>query len=551
MTSELERLNDDLQRRWKGTGEEDSRLLAVNDFDDHAMATLDKHVKAECLRAKQLFLRKDYAGCLSALSQLVIHYPPERLNPYVLQNIAACYYQQEEWDAAMQANQQAQQLKDLDVGQRRRFRLLLIQERIREAQDMMEEHKRKAYWTGEVAALKAYRNYIELYDSHLYSHAMRELESLLRVIPCSAFEVLKVQLLSIEKLRDGVRYAEEKLTVYPHSAELHYWRCELHFRLASSIEGLQSVLQAFEAAEELCGKDLRFRLAAKNVSKQVTLLRTVEELKAKSQWQDVIVLCGTILNCCVHDGLTQFLLASRGMAFIHTAQWYAAHDDLCRAQHYAEDDANRAELYMLMALSEEGLQRWQEAALHIERSAQLFGDAPPATLKEVRRRIKAGQQLFAEKRQRREEAERMARATAEQRRADQEAKEQREEATYRAYEKQQRQQGGRPHFDHNTANSYQREEEEATSSKPRGKPKPSAEPPRRKPPSDGQAVYFRVLALNETSDRDEVKRAYRALAMRWHPDRWIGKSAEEMAAAEGKFKEVQNAYENIMSRLKG
>jgi molecular chaperone DnaJ len=52
------------------------------------------------------------------------------------------------------------------------------------------------------------------------------------------------------------------------------------------------------------------------------------------------------------------------------------------------------------------------------------------------------------------------------------------------------------------------------------------------------ADYFAVLGVSRTASDDEVKAAYRKLAMRWHPDRNNGsKEAEE------KFKELTEAYD--------
>jgi molecular chaperone DnaJ len=52
------------------------------------------------------------------------------------------------------------------------------------------------------------------------------------------------------------------------------------------------------------------------------------------------------------------------------------------------------------------------------------------------------------------------------------------------------------------------------------------------------ADYFDVLEVSRTASDDEVKAAYRKLAMRWHPDRNNGsKEAEE------KFKELTEAYD--------
>lgn len=50
--------------------------------------------------------------------------------------------------------------------------------------------------------------------------------------------------------------------------------------------------------------------------------------------------------------------------------------------------------------------------------------------------------------------------------------------------------------------------------------------------------YYEVLGVEKTADADEIKRAYRRLAMKYHPDRNPGDKE-----AEAKFKEAAEAYE--------
>jgi molecular chaperone DnaJ len=53
-----------------------------------------------------------------------------------------------------------------------------------------------------------------------------------------------------------------------------------------------------------------------------------------------------------------------------------------------------------------------------------------------------------------------------------------------------------------------------------------------------QRDYYEVLGIEKAADAEEVKRAYRRLAMKYHPDRNPGD-----AEAEAKFKEAASAYE--------
>ena len=50
--------------------------------------------------------------------------------------------------------------------------------------------------------------------------------------------------------------------------------------------------------------------------------------------------------------------------------------------------------------------------------------------------------------------------------------------------------------------------------------------------------YYQILGINKTAKSDEIKKAYRKLAMQYHPDKNPGK--EEWA--NGKFKEINEAY---------
>lgn len=52
--------------------------------------------------------------------------------------------------------------------------------------------------------------------------------------------------------------------------------------------------------------------------------------------------------------------------------------------------------------------------------------------------------------------------------------------------------------------------------------------------------YYEVLGVARNASDDEIKKAYRRLAMKYHPDRNVGEANKE---AEDRFKEVQEAYE--------
>lgn len=59
---------------------------------------------------------------------------------------------------------------------------------------------------------------------------------------------------------------------------------------------------------------------------------------------------------------------------------------------------------------------------------------------------------------------------------------------------------------------------------------------------------FQILDTHSDASEEDVKKAYRKMAMRFHPDRLQGLSEAEKSAAHDKFVKVQKAYENIKRR---
>lgn len=56
---------------------------------------------------------------------------------------------------------------------------------------------------------------------------------------------------------------------------------------------------------------------------------------------------------------------------------------------------------------------------------------------------------------------------------------------------------------------------------------------------------YEVLGLNKTATDEEIKKAYRQLAIRYHPDKVASMGEEAQQGAKEKFQKVQEAYENI------
>ena len=59
---------------------------------------------------------------------------------------------------------------------------------------------------------------------------------------------------------------------------------------------------------------------------------------------------------------------------------------------------------------------------------------------------------------------------------------------------------------------------------------------------------YRTLGVSRNASDDEIKKAYRTLSRKYHPDSNINNPNKEMA--EAKFKEIQQAYQQIMKEVR-
>ncbi|KAJ1982332.1 Molecular chaperone (DnaJ super) [Dimargaris cristalligena] len=58
--------------------------------------------------------------------------------------------------------------------------------------------------------------------------------------------------------------------------------------------------------------------------------------------------------------------------------------------------------------------------------------------------------------------------------------------------------------------------------------------------------YYQILGISKDAGEDAIKKAYRTMALKWHPDR----NKDNNAEAERKFKEVSEAYEVLSDKNK-
>jgi DnaJ like chaperone protein len=56
---------------------------------------------------------------------------------------------------------------------------------------------------------------------------------------------------------------------------------------------------------------------------------------------------------------------------------------------------------------------------------------------------------------------------------------------------------------------------------------------------------FKVLGLEATATVEEIKKAYRQMAIRYHPDKVAQMGEEYQKGAKEKFQKIQEAYDNI------
>ena len=57
--------------------------------------------------------------------------------------------------------------------------------------------------------------------------------------------------------------------------------------------------------------------------------------------------------------------------------------------------------------------------------------------------------------------------------------------------------------------------------------------------------YYEILGVNRSSTAEQIKAAYRKLAVKYHPDK-----NKDNKKAEEKFKEINNSYKILLKKFK-
>ena len=64
-------------------------------------------------------------------------------------------------------------------------------------------------------------------------------------------------------------------------------------------------------------------------------------------------------------------------------------------------------------------------------------------------------------------------------------------------------------------------------------------------PTRLELSHYKTLGVSERASQEEIKKAYRKMAIKHHPDKFAQMGEEHQKAAKEKFQKLQDAYETI------
>ncbi|KAH0738782.1 hypothetical protein KY290_037487 [Solanum tuberosum] len=68
--------------------------------------------------------------------------------------------------------------------------------------------------------------------------------------------------------------------------------------------------------------------------------------------------------------------------------------------------------------------------------------------------------------------------------------------------------------------------------------------------NNGGSCYYDVLGICKQASHSEIRCAYKKLALKWHPDRWMKKDPCIRGEAKHRFQQVQEAYSVLSDQRK-
>ncbi|KAH9589278.1 DnaJ domain [Trypanosoma melophagium] len=465
-------------------------------------APLDELRRRKCQVATEAYQKGNFNVAAEAFSEVINSCLPNMLSAPLIGNRAACYLRMENFKLSLRDAIRCCELDNQYIlGVRRAVRSYICSGKCSEAREIIDKYRKTCKYTfeEELNQVSLYELYTSFFDRNEHAEALKYLNELLLCVPCATFQALKVQLLAIEEGNQiALMYAEESLKQYVDFPELLYWRAQLRFLESASRDELNAVLPLFEVtvpAEYM----LRFRQAIHRILQCINLSKDVDNLFARKDWVCLIDLCSTGINRpFIGDRFRATLLAKRARAFYETKHLYESIDDIESALKSSSSKSERAQLLLIRAMSEEKLSRLSDAVRSAELSLKEQHSVEAAA---VWRRLCDRQREFQRRKQ-----------------------------------QQQQQQA---HERNKTGFDGSQTDKDSDDGRKNGREKISS--------SRLIAELYEHLSLPVGAGAERVTKSYRALAMRWHPDKWCGASDQQRKEAEEKFKKVKAAYDELMT----